>query len=429
MNFAPRSASQRNSPTIHTNTTCCVIVFLSFFFSLDARFNLSLSHLNRHESLCHCNNTGLSHDGTDFSIAMSSATKRSQELPWYRKGGMLVNSIGMAFNICIPVIIMASNLSKQNLYNFIGLLLCSFVAAIWSGRRTVYCIVVVPTFMASLLLVTRLNEDDTTLYHMVLCLFTAVALAIFKVNICMSVCLHRYAAHAAFKCGPITQVGLGILGCLANQGGPIWWASQHQCHHKNCDVPGDPHSAILSGTEQAFGFFQIHDTVVEEFAPAHLDSTLMRVIDTWAFTIVALELWLSYQWMGCTGLFLTYTSGWICQTITLWFNITNHPTPPETQAISTTKTAFNANCKAGDYTLVDPWNDPCMKGVYLPFVLLNALVPLFGTFVMEREHAHHHDHPRLAKRAENDSAYWSFVYPLEQMGLVWNVVVPTKKVK
>ena len=37
--------------------------------------------------------------------------------------------------------------------------------------------------------------------------------------VCMSLCLHRYAAHAAFQCEGATHLACGILGCLAFQGG------------------------------------------------------------------------------------------------------------------------------------------------------------------------------------------------------------------
>ena len=387
--------------------------------------------------------------------------QKQQQLPWYRSGGMAVNSVGMGFNIGVPVILLVSYLREQDKHNFCGLLLLSYAASILTGRTTLYCIVVVPTFMSSLTLLATLEDSylGTTIgegagidamippryssvLYMAITLVAAVALAITKVNISMSVCLHRYASHAAFKCGPLTHLGMVILGCLANQGGPIWWASQHRCHHKNCDVPRDPHSPLVSGTEKAFGFFQVHQTVVEEFAPPHLESVLMRIIDTWSFVFVALEMAMAYYWFGRTGLFVSYTSGWLCQTMTLWFNIANHPVPPK--FVSSTdgtpvasndnnnsrSAAFNAQCNASNGGGVDPWNDPCLKGiVYLPFVVLNTLTPLFATFVMEAEHAHHHDHPSLAQRSPHDCAYWGFLYPLEQVGLIWNVVVPAKSMQ
>ena len=72
----------------------------------------------------------------------------------------------------------------------------------------------------------------------------------------MRICLHRYAAHSGFKCGPITQFFLNILGCLVNQGSPIWWASQHRCHYKYCNAPHDPHIPIQDGVKDSFAFFR-----------------------------------------------------------------------------------------------------------------------------------------------------------------------------
>ena len=51
------------------------------------------------------------------------------------------------------------------------------------------------------------------------------------------------------------SVLLALLGCLATQGGPVWWASKHRAHHKFCDKPRDPHSAKLRGLIGAFAWF------------------------------------------------------------------------------------------------------------------------------------------------------------------------------
>ena len=48
---------------------------------------------------------------------------------------------------------------------------------------------------------------------------------------------------------------LAVLGCLATQGGPIWWASKHRAHHKFCDKPRDPHCPKLRGMIGAFAWF------------------------------------------------------------------------------------------------------------------------------------------------------------------------------
>mmetsp|Transcript_15828 Transcript_15828/g.23803 ORF Transcript_15828/g.23803 Transcript_15828/m.23803 type:complete len:356 (-) Transcript_15828:252-1319(-) len=338
----------------------------------------------------------------------NQSQQQQQHRPWYRSGGMKVNMVGMGVNIATPLIVMARNLDETSLKSFITVLLFSWAASLFR-RKTLYCIVVVPTFMTSLLLCTSLDNIQPQV-----ALSIATAIAICKVNICMSVCLHRYAAHSAFKCGYFTNIFLAVLGCLANQGGPIWWASQHRCHHKHCDVKRDPHSPILDGTELAFSFFEVHDEVEEEFVPNHLDcdSLLMRVLDTWSWVVVFCELYLSYVIFGMDGLFISYTSGWLCQSITLWFNVVNHP-PEKSNDVDHAKKA----CKATD------GKDTSFEDFYIPFMFLDALIPLFAFYVKEAEHEHHHNNARLAKRSKFDVGYWGFVWPLEQLGLVWNVIV------
>ena len=83
----------------------------------------------------------------------------------------------------------------------------------------------------------------------------ALVLALAKVGVCMSVCLHRYAAHRAFDADPPVRLGLGVIGTLAMQGGPIWWASMHRRHHRHCDGARDPHSPVQVGVLGAFAFF------------------------------------------------------------------------------------------------------------------------------------------------------------------------------
>ena len=38
-----------------------------------------------------------------------------------------------------------------------------------------------------------------------------------------------------------------IIGALAGQRGPLWWASTHRKHHKYCDTTADPHSPKIHG--------------------------------------------------------------------------------------------------------------------------------------------------------------------------------------
>jgi stearoyl-CoA desaturase (delta-9 desaturase) len=56
--------------------------------------------------------------------------------------------------------------------------------------------------------------------------------------------LHRFFAHRAFRAGRAMQFVLGVLGCLAGQRGPLWWAAVHHVHHKHADTKDDPHSPV-----------------------------------------------------------------------------------------------------------------------------------------------------------------------------------------
>jgi fatty-acid desaturase len=331
-------------------------------------------------------NTTLADSGPDYSR------------PWWCRGGMHVNMVGMIVTIAGPIFAMTRDIEKQNLQFYISLLAISFATSAIMGMRTLFCIVVVPSYMVSMSLA-------LTLPYPALVLLASLLLAIVKVGVCMSVCLHRYAAHAAFKCGYFTRLFVTVLGCLANQGGPIWWASQHRCHHKFCDIPRDPHSAQLDGEEAAFAFFDFpsHQYVIEEFAPFHQDTKLLRIMDTWSFMFVGMEFLASYYFLGMNGLFISYTSAWFCQCITLWFNVANHPA----EVVGACKAA-NERAKP--------------QKAYPPWLLFDLVFPLFATVVGEKNHEHHHDHANLAKRSDKDLAYL-FVLGLESLGLVWNVRV------
>mmetsp|Transcript_5554 Transcript_5554/g.12078 ORF Transcript_5554/g.12078 Transcript_5554/m.12078 type:complete len:380 (-) Transcript_5554:157-1296(-) len=320
--------------------------------------------------------------------------------PWYRAGGLWVTFGGMAMNIFGSIIYLSMQLPEERMKQFwMFTLLC--VACTLPTCRMVYTILIVPATMCSAVLVFQFGNWPTLMA-------ISVAMAIWKVNVCMSVCYHRYAAHRAFDCGPLTQLFVCTLGCVCNQGGPLWWASMHRCHHKHCDVPRDPHSALVDGTEQAFGFFHGHEMPDEEFVPRYLEKPHIRWLDTWSFAVVSAELLLAKHFFGVPGLFCAHTSSWICQELCCWFNVANHP---RTQK-ETGKACKAIDASEGRFS-VEEW--------YVPFLILDAISPFFGKFVMEGEHKHHHENAMLAKRAKYDIAYWGFVKPLEMMGLVWDV--------
>mmetsp|Transcript_21211 Transcript_21211/g.30360 ORF Transcript_21211/g.30360 Transcript_21211/m.30360 type:complete len:399 (-) Transcript_21211:78-1274(-) len=334
--------------------------------------------------------------------------------PWYIRGGMHVNEIGMGINITVPLVYLSMTAGSQSYLTQLTqmpitqlalyVLIAQIILAAIEGKRTLFCLVVVPVYLTCLFII-----PSTLTSNVMSTLGVALFVGLWRTGICMSVCLHRYAAHAAFKCGPLMQYFFNIVGCLANQGGPIWWASQHRLHHKHCDMPRDPHSAILDGVEKAFAFFTFHNTVVEEFAPKHNDTKGLRLLDTWSFSFVSMELYASYFLFGREGLFITYTSLWICQCGTLWFNIGNHP--PNAHP--------DKACQSTNYDFVTGHGIPL--GLYPGFWVINAIYPLFASVVAESNHDDHHNHSMLAKREKYDCMYYAFLWPMEKLGLIWNV--------
>jgi len=53
---------------------------------------------------------------------------------------------------------------------------------------------------------------------------------------------HRYFSHRAYKTSRIFQFILALVGCMANQKGPLWWAAHHRYHHAHSDCETDIHS-------------------------------------------------------------------------------------------------------------------------------------------------------------------------------------------
>jgi len=153
--------------------------------------------------------------------------------------------------------------------------------------------------------------------------------------------------------------------------------------------------------------------VDEEFTPVHLDSTTIRIIDTFACMPVITELVLAHSLFGMTGLYISYTSLWGCQALTLWFNIANHP-------VSTT--SIN---KASDTT---PSDAAELNAPNVLFRFLHSFIWI-ASLIGESSHRHHHDYSQLAHRPGMDLPFHMFVKPLHSCGLVWNLQLGDRTVK
>jgi stearoyl-CoA desaturase (delta-9 desaturase) len=55
---------------------------------------------------------------------------------------------------------------------------------------------------------------------------------------------HRLLAHRSFQTSRVMQFLMALAGCLAIQGGPLWWVAHHRSHHRHTDGEEDVHSPV-----------------------------------------------------------------------------------------------------------------------------------------------------------------------------------------
>ena len=58
---------------------------------------------------------------------------------------------------------------------------------------------------------------------------------------------HRYFSHRSFKTSRTAQFIFAVLGNMAVQRGPLWWAGHHRHHHQHSDTESDLHSPVKRG--------------------------------------------------------------------------------------------------------------------------------------------------------------------------------------
>jgi len=58
---------------------------------------------------------------------------------------------------------------------------------------------------------------------------------------------HRYFSHRAYKTNRFWQFIFALLGNMAAQRGPLWWAAHHRAHHQHADTDEDLHSPVKRG--------------------------------------------------------------------------------------------------------------------------------------------------------------------------------------
>jgi stearoyl-CoA desaturase (delta-9 desaturase) len=115
----------------------------------------------------------------------------------------------------------------------------------------------------------------------------------------VSVGLHRYFTHGAFKAARWLRVTLAVAGSLALEGSVVQWVADHRRHHAYADRDGDPHSpwrygATLAGLTRGLFFahcgwlFDRRSSNRDRFAPDLLADRDIRTVDRLGLPLVSL---------------------------------------------------------------------------------------------------------------------------------------------
>jgi stearoyl-CoA desaturase (delta-9 desaturase) len=79
-------------------------------------------------------------------------------------------------------------------------------------------------------------------------LAVAIALALFWIRMfAITGFYHRYLSHRSYKTSRWFQFVFAVLGNMAAQKGPLWWAAHHRHHHQHADQEQDLHSPRWQG--------------------------------------------------------------------------------------------------------------------------------------------------------------------------------------
>ena len=228
----------------------------------------------------------------------------------------------------------------------------------------------------------------------------------------MSIALHRYFAHSAFKTSRFVQFLLGILGSIALQGGVLWWATKHLRHHKHCDEPNDPHSPTQTSAIYAWLGWLYYETHHDwAYLPKRLLTPEMLFINLFFLApnvsvTLALVPWLGKEW----ALFCCWVPGIFGALATTHFNVDYHP--PRKDRLD--GQCISVNKESGD------------KGIGpIRLEWLAEIAPwMFEPLVGEAFHDDHHAYPNRAHRPGYDMPYRLVLQPLAALGIIWDLQQP-----
>lgn len=217
---------------------------------------------------------------------------------------------------------------------------------------------------------------------------------------CLGITLgfHRLLTHGSFTTYKWVERTLSVLGCLACQGPPIQWVSDHRQHHQFADKPGDPHSPVMgfwwshmlwgfelqaSGEAKERAEHYTPDLLADPFMFA-LSKLFLPILLASAILLYVLGGWPWLVWGFFVRLVVALHITWAINSVCHWTGYRNYKTHDESRNVW--------------------W----------------LAVPSFG----ESWHNNHHADPTTANHGhhpwEPDHTYW-LIQLMAKYGLAWDV--------
>ncbi len=136
----------------------------------------------------------------------------------------------------------------------------------------------------------------------------------------VTVGFHRYLVHRSFRTNRVVEAVLIVLGSMAAEGLPIFWAAGHRRHHALSDTEGDPHRPADGLLHAQFGWLvkmdshPDYDKYARDLLRDPYIVRLNRLYPLWLALSLLLPFavagWTGLLWGGFVRIFLVHHIGW-----------------------------------------------------------------------------------------------------------------------
>ena len=164
-------------------------------------------------------------------------------------------------------------------------------------------------------------------------LATCVVLHWFTASIGICLGYHRFLSHKSFKLVSPARFITLMAGSLSGEGSPLAWTATHRLHHQRSDLPGDPHSPLVSAVWSHLTWLFLKRTPSEQqslykkYTPDLMNDPMLQFFEkTYFLWLVAsgIVLWMigglpMLLWGLCFRMVMVYHGTWFVNSAThLW---------------------------------------------------------------------------------------------------------------